>query len=144
MDCRADRTDKTGMLTQNALTVTTVRPMGGFDEARVLALAALASSDGGEDPVDGAIRSALQPSGQALLLRILVTPAFNGAAVSVVNFRASSVSSLACAIIVSNFLRACAVDSTTSSDAFLTPISSWAYSKAVLVLVRANSMILRL
>jgi H+-transporting ATPase len=50
--------DKTGTLTQNALTVTTVRPMPGFDETHVLALAALASSDGGQDPVDGAIRSA--------------------------------------------------------------------------------------
>ena len=50
--------DKTGTLTRNALTVTTVRPMPGFDEAHVLALAALASSDGGQDPVDGAIRSA--------------------------------------------------------------------------------------
>lgn len=35
-----------------------VRPMPGFDEANVLALAALASSDGGQDPVDGAIRFA--------------------------------------------------------------------------------------
>ena len=50
--------DKTGTLTENALTVTTVRQMPGFDEANVLALAALASSDGGQDPVDGAIRSA--------------------------------------------------------------------------------------
>jgi H+-transporting ATPase len=50
--------DKTGTLTQNALTVTTIRPMPGFDETDVLALAALASSDGGQDPVDGAIRSA--------------------------------------------------------------------------------------
>jgi len=50
--------DKTGTLTQNALTVTTVHPMPGFDEAQVLALAALASSDGGQDPVDGAIRAA--------------------------------------------------------------------------------------
>jgi H+-transporting ATPase len=50
--------DKTGTLTQNALTVTTVRSMSGFDEAHVLALASLASSDGGQDPVDGAIRSA--------------------------------------------------------------------------------------
>jgi H+-transporting ATPase len=50
--------DKTGTLTQNALTVTTVCPMPGFDEAHVLALGALASSDGGQDPVDGAIRSA--------------------------------------------------------------------------------------
>jgi H+-transporting ATPase len=50
--------DKTGTLTLNALIVTTVRPMPGFDEAHVLALAALASSDGGQDPVDGAIRTA--------------------------------------------------------------------------------------
>ncbi|MGA3403127.1 MAG: HAD-IC family P-type ATPase [Acetobacteraceae bacterium] len=50
--------DKTGTLTRNALTVTTVRAMPGFDEARVLMLAALASSDGGEDPVDAAIRAA--------------------------------------------------------------------------------------
>ncbi len=50
--------DKTGTLTRNALTVTTVRPMPGFDQAHVLALAALASSDGGQDPVDGAIRAA--------------------------------------------------------------------------------------
>jgi H+-transporting ATPase len=32
--------------------------MPGFDEAHVLALAALASSEGGQDPVDGAIRGA--------------------------------------------------------------------------------------
>lgn len=51
-------TDKTGTLTQNALTVTTVRPAPGFDEAHVLTLAALASSDGGQDPVDGAVRTA--------------------------------------------------------------------------------------
>ncbi|MGO9005305.1 MAG: HAD-IC family P-type ATPase, partial [Beijerinckiaceae bacterium] len=50
--------DKTGTLTRNALTVTSVRPMAEFDEAHVLALAALASSDGGQDPVDGAIRTA--------------------------------------------------------------------------------------
>jgi len=50
--------DKTGTLTENALTVTVVRPMPGFDEAHVLGLATLASSDGGQDPVDGAIRSA--------------------------------------------------------------------------------------
>jgi H+-transporting ATPase len=50
--------DKTGTLTQNALTVTTVHATPDFDEAHVLALAALASSDGGGDPVDGAIRAA--------------------------------------------------------------------------------------
>lgn len=50
--------DKTGTLTQNSLTVTTVHPMPGFDEAQVLSLAALASSDGGQDPVDAAIHAA--------------------------------------------------------------------------------------
>jgi len=50
--------DKTGTLTRNELTVTNVRPMPGFTEASVLALAALASSDGGQDPVDAAIRAA--------------------------------------------------------------------------------------
>jgi H+-transporting ATPase len=50
--------DKTGTLTCNQLLVTSVRPLPGFDEARVLTMAALASSDGGQDPVDGAIRSA--------------------------------------------------------------------------------------
>jgi len=50
--------DKTGTLTQNALTVTAVRTMAGFDAAHVLGLAALASSDGGQDSVDAAIRAA--------------------------------------------------------------------------------------
>ena len=50
--------DKTGTLTRNQLFVTSVRPMPGFDEAHILGLAALASSDGGEDSVDAAIRSA--------------------------------------------------------------------------------------
>jgi H+-transporting ATPase len=50
--------DKTGTLTQNALTVTAVHAMSGFDESHVLGVAALASSDGGDDPVDGAIRAA--------------------------------------------------------------------------------------
>ncbi len=50
--------DKTGTLTQNELKVTAIHSMEGFDEAHVLAMAALASSDGGQDPVDGAIRTA--------------------------------------------------------------------------------------
>jgi H+-transporting ATPase len=50
--------DKTGTLTRNELTVATVHPMPGFDDAHVLTMAALASSEGGQDPVDGAIRSA--------------------------------------------------------------------------------------
>jgi H+-transporting ATPase len=50
--------DKTGTLTRNQLSVASIRPMLGFDEAHVLTLAALASSEGGQDPVDVAIRSA--------------------------------------------------------------------------------------
>jgi H+-transporting ATPase len=50
--------DKTGTLTRNELAVMAVRPMPGFDEKHVLALASLASSDGGQDPVDAAIRAA--------------------------------------------------------------------------------------
>jgi H+-transporting ATPase len=50
--------DKTGTLTRNKLKVTAVHPMPGFDESHVLGMAALASSDGGQDPVDAAIRAA--------------------------------------------------------------------------------------
>jgi H+-transporting ATPase len=50
--------DKTGTLTRNQLSVTSVRPLPGFDESHVLTMAALASSNGGQDPVDMAIRSA--------------------------------------------------------------------------------------
>jgi len=50
--------DKTGTLTRNELAVTAVRAMPGYDEATVIGLAALASSDGGQDPVDQAVRAA--------------------------------------------------------------------------------------
>ena len=50
--------DKTGTLTRNELSVTSVRPMPDFDEARILGMAALASSEGGQDSVDAAIRTA--------------------------------------------------------------------------------------
>jgi H+-transporting ATPase len=50
--------DKTGTLTRNELSVTSTHPMPGFDVAHLMALAALASSDGGQDPVDAAIRAA--------------------------------------------------------------------------------------
>ena len=49
--------DKTGTLTCNELTIAEVHALPGFDEAHLLALAALASSDGGQDPVDAAIRT---------------------------------------------------------------------------------------
>ena len=57
--------DKTGTLTQNALTVTAIQPLAGFGEAGVLTMAAQASSDGGQDPVDGAIRAAAKDKGLA-------------------------------------------------------------------------------
>ena len=50
--------DKTGTLTRNELAVAAVIAMPDFDEGRVLALAALASADGGQDPVDAAVRAA--------------------------------------------------------------------------------------
>jgi H+-transporting ATPase len=59
--------DKTGTLTRNALTVTTIHPMAGFDLPHVLAFGALASAEGGQDPVDAAIRAAAvgKPVGDA-------------------------------------------------------------------------------
>ncbi len=55
--------DKTGTLTRNELKVTAVHAMNRFDEAHVLALAALASAEGGQDPVDMAIRTAAGDKG---------------------------------------------------------------------------------
>jgi H+-transporting ATPase len=52
--------DKTGTLTRNELAVTACHALPGFDEAHVLTMAALASSDGGADPLDAAIRAASQ------------------------------------------------------------------------------------
>lgn len=62
--------DKTGTLTNNELKVTAVHPMPGFDKANVLGLAALASSEGGQDPVDGAIRAAAVQSGASDLPKL--------------------------------------------------------------------------
>jgi H+-transporting ATPase len=50
--------DKTGTLTRNELAVAAVHAMPGFDQGYVLALAALASGEGGRDPVDTAVRAA--------------------------------------------------------------------------------------
>lgn len=50
--------DKTGTLTRNTLDVADVVAMPGFDRNRVLALAALASSEADQDPIDAAIRGA--------------------------------------------------------------------------------------
>lgn len=50
--------DKTGTLTRNALEVVEVRALDGGDRESVLALAALASSEADQDPIDAAIRAA--------------------------------------------------------------------------------------
>jgi H+-transporting ATPase len=50
--------DKTGTLTRNELAVASVTSSELADRAEVLRLAAMASSGGGGDPVDGAIRTA--------------------------------------------------------------------------------------
>ena len=52
--------DKTGTLTRNELAVSACRPLPGFSEVDALTLAAMASSDGGADPLDAAIRTAAQ------------------------------------------------------------------------------------
>jgi H+-transporting ATPase len=50
--------DKTGTLTRNVLEVVDIVAMPSFDRDRVLALAALASSEADQDPIDDAIRTA--------------------------------------------------------------------------------------
>ena len=62
--------DKTGTLTQNELALTAIRPEPDFDEQRLLGLAGLASSEGGQDPVDMAIRSAAMKTNTAGLPKL--------------------------------------------------------------------------
>ena len=66
--------DKTGTLTRNELAVTACRALPGFDEAQVLAMASLASSDGGADPLDAAIRAASKPADLARWKLVAFTP----------------------------------------------------------------------
>jgi H+-transporting ATPase len=63
--------DKTGTLTCNELTVHSVRVMTGSDEAHVLGLAALASAEGGQDPVDAAVRAAASQKPESTPARLL-------------------------------------------------------------------------
>ncbi len=57
--------DKTGTLTQNTLTVSGVRPLGQTAAAEVLRVAALASDDASQDPLDAAILIAHRTGGSA-------------------------------------------------------------------------------
>ncbi|WP_218191123.1 HAD-IC family P-type ATPase [Enhydrobacter aerosaccus] len=53
--------DKTGTLTRNELAVVAIHAFPGFDNRQVAELGALASSEGGSDPVDQAVRRAARP-----------------------------------------------------------------------------------
>jgi len=71
--------DKTGTLTLNELKVSDTHPMPGFDESHVLGIAALASSEGGQDPVDAAIRAAAARSVASDLPRLVKFVPFDSA-----------------------------------------------------------------
>ena len=71
--------DKTGTLTRNELAVTVCRALPGFDEAQILALATLASSDGGADPLDAAIRTASHPTAASPAWKLLTFTPFDPA-----------------------------------------------------------------
>ncbi len=73
--------DKTGTLTRNELAVTAIHTIPGVEEEYVLALAAMASSDGGQDLVDAAIREAsvLRPPKEGLKLELVSFLAFDPA-----------------------------------------------------------------
>ena len=64
--------DKTGTLTRNALEIDEISAMPGFDRDRLLALAALASSEAGQDPIDDAIRRAVADASRAEPIGTLV------------------------------------------------------------------------
>ena len=59
-------TDKTGTITENRLSVSAVRPCPGHDETEVLALAAAASDEATQDPIDLAILHAASARGVPL------------------------------------------------------------------------------
>ncbi|MGD0024256.1 MAG: HAD-IC family P-type ATPase, partial [Xanthobacteraceae bacterium] len=63
--------DKTGTLTLNELGVVDVIALAGFDRARVLALAALASSEADQDPIDAAVRAAAKAAPQSTAERLV-------------------------------------------------------------------------
>ena len=71
--------DKTGTLTANQLSVATVSPLSGFSEEQVLGIAALASSVGGEDAVDAAIRSAAEKKSSPDTPRLIAFTPFDPA-----------------------------------------------------------------
>ena len=71
--------DKTGTLTANQLSVTSVFPLNEFQENQVLGIAALASSIGGQDSVDAAIRSASEKKPASDTPKLVTFTAFDPA-----------------------------------------------------------------
>jgi H+-transporting ATPase len=63
--------DKTGTLTRNGLEVVDVVAAPGYDRQRVLALAALASSEADQDPIDAAIRGAVKATARDAAERLV-------------------------------------------------------------------------
>jgi len=63
--------DKTGTLTRNELEVVDVVALAGFDRARVLALAALASSEADQDPIDAAVWTAAKAASHDVTERLV-------------------------------------------------------------------------
>jgi len=66
--------DKTGTLTKNELTVGEVRSMEGFADSYTLSAASCASAEGGQDPVDIAIRAAAAKAAGARFTLISFSP----------------------------------------------------------------------
>ena len=66
--------DKTGTLTCNELAITACHALPGFDEPQVLEMATLASSDGGADTLDAAIRSVPRSPSAARWKLVTFTP----------------------------------------------------------------------
>jgi H+-transporting ATPase len=67
-------TDKTGTITENRLSVSTLRPQPPYDETTLLRYAALASDEAGSDPLDLAILEAAHQRGIELGARLRFVP----------------------------------------------------------------------
>jgi len=109
--------DKTGTLTRNALAVMSVQTMERFDEAHILSLAALASSEGSQDPVDTAIRaaSAAKPVIDAPTLVSLTPfdPALKRSEATLRDLKGASLQAVKGAFTTIQSMSACAPDAST-------------------------------
>ncbi|MHB1512383.1 plasma-membrane proton-efflux P-type ATPase [Acidiferrobacter sp.] len=67
-------TDKTGTLTQNRLSLVASSPMGGATAVELLSMAAVASDDATQDPIDLTILGAAQDQNVTIPQRLVFTP----------------------------------------------------------------------